>query len=158
MKNKRFLAFYLFVCLLLVSSLSMQAQTFDYDPVAIDVLGDQITEPLAQNGVTSTITKELPNYQYNTALDDSNAMGRYGLVGFCLVTCLGLVVFTVKQDRKTMSEQTETSKELVAAIAANTTATKELALSIQSEIRRIGEGINFRIDSLEKTIQRGKES
>lgn len=158
MKNKRFLILYLLISALLVGCLSTQAQqpSLDYEPLEILEDDMNIVTPLAQNDVTPTI-KQATNFQsYNPPLVDQSLIDKYGILGFTLVTCLGLVVYIVKQDRKTMSEQSEDMKGLTAAIAANTSATKELALSIQAEIRQMGVSLNLRFDALEKSLDRNK--
>lgn len=157
MKNKRILILCIvFVSMLALACTTIQAQDLGYEPSAeMTEQSKDIEKPLAQNEVTPTATQALPNYQYNNpVLDNSAPLEKYGFVGTIVTICLGLVVFMVKQDRKTMSEQNDSQKDLVTAIAANTSATKELTISIQAEIRQIGTNLNLRFDSLEKSMER----
>lgn len=152
MKTRRILI----ICIAFLSMLAYtQAQDLGYEP-SLEMIeqSKEIEAPLAQNDVTPTTTQAVPNYQYNPVLDNSAPLEKYGFVGTIVAVCLGLVVFVVKQDRKTMSEQNDSQKDLVAAIAANTSATKELTISIQAEIRQIGTNLNLRFDSLEKSMDR----
>lgn len=73
---------------------------------------------------------------------ETNITNQYGIVGFIVVTALGLVVYVVRSDRATMTG-------LTAAIQANAVATQKHA----EATRRLAEKVDDKLDSLANDIR-----
>lgn len=155
MKNKRILIVYLLISALAVGCLSVRAQepAFDLEPIEV-FEKDNNAAPLAQYEAPTPIKDAPVNYQNYSPTTEPTTMEKYGLVGFSLFTSLSLVVYVVKKDRETISEQNESTRELTKAITDNTSATKELVVLIQGEIRQMASNMNLRFDALDRAVER----
>lgn len=167
MKNKSLLV----VLLLLVSCLiicceSARAeppQNLEFEPVElIDEQGDHI-QVFAQNEVDPNIVQPSVNANYtnNTptglnsyTMPDTSLIDRYGLVGFVVLTSMGLVVYIVKQDRKSMGDFTISLDRNAQAIGELAGAVTKLSLNVQAEVREMGSNFALRFDAVEKAIER----
>lgn len=162
MKNKILVVFLLLVTGLVICCESVQAngpQDLQFDPVELIGTDSEIMTPLAQNDIQPPVIQSTPN-NYVPAnfvpsqMVDAGLLDKYGLVGFMVLTSMGLVVYIVKQDRKTMSDLTEALSGNSKATMALAEATRQLNKQVESDIKQIHDNFNRRFDSVEKTIER----
>lgn len=120
-------------------------------------------EPTAQEfeDTTTLLAQDYPqptpqNYQqpqYNIQ-SDAPIDNRTSLVGFVVLSVMGLIGFVIKSDRATMNNLVASIKENSSAVVQQAIATEKLSERLENRIEQIQADTKTRLENLEKLMIR----